>query len=154
RRQEEREGVTAMFAILLSALAVSADVEPATPREAPRILVAWFEGDQLHSRQVVTVTVPVTVTRKVKQGDNEIAVTETRLVPEMRPVEIAYDLKKATFGTAGGKKLDLDALKKRLAKAQPIVLASDGKPVDEAYLKVLDKDAIVIVLEKPKKMPK
>jgi len=143
-----------MLPILLSVLAVSADAEPPAPKEPPQVLTASVKGDKLVSKRTVTVNVPVTVIQKVKQGDKEVDVTVTRLVPEMRTVEVAMDLSRATITTAGGKKLDLDALKKRLDKPRPVVVSGDGKPVDESYLKLLDKDAIVIVVPRTESKPK
>jgi hypothetical protein len=137
-----------MFAILLGALAVAADAE-ATPKEPPRILTASVKDGQLVSKLVVTVAVPVTVTQKVNVNGKEQDVTTTTYKTEQRTIEQKYDLKKATFSTAGGKKLDLDAVKKRLAKPLPVVVSGNGKAVDESYLKLFDKDALVIVLPMP-----
>lgn len=139
-----------MIAIVLCALAVSADVEPQAPKAPPRLILVKLDGDRLVSRVTVTEVVPVT--RKVEVNNNgkievrEVTAYETRL----RVVEHAIETKKATITTAGGKKLSLDDLKKRLAKPQVVVVSGDGKPIDEAYLKVLDRDAIVIVPEAAK----
>jgi hypothetical protein len=140
-----------MLVILLGALAVAADAEPA-PKEPPRILTASVKDDQLVSKMVVTVVVPVTIKQKVNNNGKEEEVTVTSYKSEQRTIEQKYDLKKATFSTAGGKKLDLDAVKKRLAKAQPVVVSGNGKAVDESYLKLFDKDALVIVVPMPEPM--
>jgi len=134
-----------MFAIVLCAVAVSADPEPPTQKEPPRFVLVKLEGDQLVSR----ATVPVSRAVKVKKEFNNNGKIEVRevveYVTEMRVIERAWDLKNVTVTTAGGKKLDLDAVKKRLTKPQVVVFSGDGKAVDESYLKVLDKDALVIV---------
>jgi hypothetical protein len=138
-----------MFAILLGALiAADVPVEPAkdAPKaQAPVILTASVKGEQLVSQRQVTVAVPVTVQKKTIVNGQEQVVTVTEYRTELRMQERAWDLKKATFSTAGGKKLDLDDLKKQLDKPRPIVFSSDGKAIDAAYLKLFDKDAIVIV---------
>jgi len=138
-----------MFAIVLSVLAVSADDKPAVPKQPPRILTASVKGDMLFTRRVVLAEVPVKTIKKVKQGDKEVEVAVTTYKVEKRPVTQAISLDGATFGTAGGKKLDLDAVKKRLARPTPIVISGDGKPVDESYLKLFDRDVIVIVMPPP-----
>jgi hypothetical protein len=138
-----------MFAILLGALiAADVPVEPAAdaPKgQPPRILTASVKGEQLVSRQKVTVTVPITVQEKIVVNGQEQVVTKTAYRTEERMQELTWDLKKATISTAGGKKLDLDDLKKQLDKPRPIVFSSDGKAIDAAYLKLFDKDVIVIV---------
>jgi len=140
-----------MLVILLSALAVAADAE-AAPKTAPTILTASIKDEKLVVKLTHVVVVPVTVVKKEKVGDKEVDVTTTSFKMETRTIEQKHDLKKATFGTAGGKKLDLDAVKKKLEKPMPIVVSGDGKEIDESYLKLFDKDVIVIVLPVP--MPK
>jgi len=148
-----------MFAILLAAVALTADETPApkdSPKEAaakapPRIITASVKGDKLVTQATVTqvVPVPVTVKEKTKEG-KEVDVTRVTMKTETRTIEQSYDLKKATATTAGGKKISLDDLKKKLARPQAIVVSADGNAVDEAYLKLFDKDVIVIVAPMPK----
>jgi hypothetical protein len=134
-----------MFALLLTALAVGADVEPATTGQPPLFVTASVKDDRLVRRIAITSykaetrAVEVNVNGKIEKR------TETVQVPFMQMIEQAWDLKKATVKTAGGKKLDLDALKKLLDKPRAVIVSSDGKAVPESYLKLLDKDAIVIV---------
>jgi hypothetical protein len=146
-----------MFPLLLTALGLAdAPVEP-PPRvsaQAPQLLIAWVEKDQLTSTVEQTVAVPVTVTMKVNNNGKEEDVTVTKYVTEKRLVKHSMDLTKAKITTAGGKQLTLDDLKKRLAKPAPVVVATDGKSVDPAYLKILDRDAVVIVIDNGPKKPK
>jgi hypothetical protein len=137
-----------MFVILLGAIALGAEADEA-PKVPPRILTASVKDDQLVSKMVVTVVVPVTIKQKVNNNGKEEEVPVTSYKSEQRTIEQKYDLKKATFSTAGGKKLDLDAVKKRLAKPQPVVVSGNGKAVDASYLKLFDKDALVIVVPMP-----
>jgi len=140
-----------MLAMLMCVFVAAAadEPEPATKAPPPTILMASVKDDQLASRVTVTANKAVPVTRKVKVGDKEVDVTTYESVPELRTVEVRHDLSKATFSTAGGKKLTVEDAKKRLTKAQPVVLSSDGKAVDAAYLKLFDKDALVIVMPLP-----
>jgi len=147
-----------MFAILLSVLAISADGERAAqkteepaPKVPPQLFLVKLDGDQI----VFQGEAPVTraVKRLVEVNDILGKRLTTKIVgyaTSTEKVELKWDLKKAKAATAGGKKLGLDDLKKRLAKPQVVVVSGDGKPVDEAYLKLLDKDVIVLVPEKPK----
>jgi hypothetical protein len=137
-----------MFVILLGAIALGADADEA-PKAPPRILTASVKDDQLVSKVVIPVVVPVTIRQKVNNNGKEEEVTVTTYRTETRTIEQKWELKKSTFSTAGGKKLDLDAVKKRLAKPQPVVLSTTGKAVDESYLKLFDKDALVIVVPMP-----
>lgn len=137
-----------MYAILLAAL-VSADVEPGPAPKAralpPMLLVASASKGRIVSRREVVEAVPVTVTEKVNVNGREEERTITKYVTQVRMVEQAWELKKVKAGTAGGKKLDAEAVEKRLGKAQAIIVSADGKEVDPVYLKLFDKDALVIV---------
>jgi len=146
-----------MLVILLAAIALAADetpvprdapkVEAEAAKAAPRIVTASVKDDKLVLRNTCTVAVPVTVVRKVKNKDGkeeDVAVTTART--ETRNVEQSYELKKVTATTAGGKKVSADDLKKKLAKARPVVVSADGNAVDESYLKLFDKDVIVLVV--------
>jgi hypothetical protein len=134
-----------MIAMLMCAFVAAADAEPAPKSPPPVILIASIKGDELVSRINQTVAVPFQVTEKVERNGTVEDVVVTKYRIETRTTEQKRDLKKATITTAGGKKLTLEDARKRLEKAQPVVLSSDGNAVDAAYLKVFDKDAIVIV---------
>lgn len=145
-----------MSALLLAALLAAADgpePAPAAPTgPPPRILNASIKGDQLHSTQVVQVVVPIVFTEKVVINGQATDVTKTKNITQSRTQEESWDLKKATLTTAGGKKLDLDDLRKQFAKPRPVILSTSGKAIEAGYLKLFDKDAIVIVVplaEKP-----
>jgi hypothetical protein len=134
-----------MFALLLTALAVGADVEPATKGEPPLFVNGSVKDDKLVSRKAVIVYKTETRFEEVNENGKIVKRAVTVQVPVMQMVELAWDLKKATIKTAGGKKLDLDALKKLLDKPRVVIVSSDNKAVGDAYLKLLDKEAIVIV---------
>jgi hypothetical protein len=146
-----------MFAILLSVLAASPDAEfvaqkkeEAAPKSPPYFMRVTLEGGLLVHRATVTESRPVSKEIVVDDNGKKVKKLLTEYVTQMREIKVTFDPKKASIATAGGKKLDLDAVKKRFAKPQIVVVSADYKPIDETYLKLLDKDAIVIVPEKPK----
>jgi len=135
-----------MLVILLSALAVSGDPEPAPRSAEPCVLTASVKDDKLTLR--VTQVFMTYVEEKVKAEKNgkEEEATVKKIHPQRRTVQYQRDLKEATFTTAGGKKLSLDDVRKRLDKPQPVVVSGDGRAVDAEFLKLFDKDAVVVVL--------
>jgi len=138
-----------MFAILLSVLAVSADAQPEV-KFPPSLLLVKLDGDAITFRYPSAVHRAVKKVVEVEENGKKVKKEVIEHVTGMEMVEHRRDLSRATVTTAGGKKLDLDAAKKRLAKPQVVVLSHDYKPVEEAYLKALDRDTLVIVPEKPK----
>jgi hypothetical protein len=135
-----------MLAVLLSALAVSADPEPAPRSAEPCVLTASVQGDKLTLRVTQAFQVHVEEMVKVEKNGKAEEVKVNKVRPEMRTIQYQRDLKAATFTTAGGKKLTLDDVRKRLDRPQPVVVSGDGKAVGAAFLKLFDKDAIVVVL--------
>jgi hypothetical protein len=138
-----------MFAIVLCALAAAADDQPEY-KQPPALLLVKLDGDMISYRFYAAVSRAVKKVVEVDDNGKKVKKEVIEHQTGMELVENRFDLKKAKFSTAGGKKLDLEAVKKRLAKPQVVAMAMGYKPVDEAFLKVLDKDAIVIVPEKPK----
>src|SRR5262245_28257414 len=136
-----------MFAILMAAcLAGDVVVEPKSEPikgQAPMLLTVQVKDDQLVSKR----TVMEYITQKRVEEVNVNGRVEKRevavVVPVMKELMMAWDLKKAT-ATAGGKKISADDLKKQLAKPTLVVVSSDGKEVDAAYLKLFAKETIVI----------
>jgi hypothetical protein len=146
-----------MFAIVLGVFLVAdptPEPAPAVPRgEGPLLVTAQVEDGKLVSRREVSVTVPVQVTEKVNV--NGAIETRTRTVyrTEKRAYAMEWDLKKATFQAAGGKKIDRETAYKLLAKPRPVAVSSDGKPVDPAWLKALAKSTLVIVAQRAAPAP-
>jgi hypothetical protein len=133
-----------MFAFLLPALlALSAD----EPKGAPPQFAYVEAKDGKITRTVPVITPRVTYKEVIKEVGGKklvekVAVTEN--VTTMTKVVLATD--KATFSTAGGKKLEKDAALKALATPQMALLSTDGKPVDAAYVKTVNSSTIIIVL--------
>lgn len=137
-----------MYAILLCALlAGDVDVEPkggTSRKPAPLLVSLHVKGDKLVHHETRTVTRTVLVQKQQIVNGQTVTIEEAIPVTSMVTVELAWDLKKAA-ATAGGKNLDLADLKKKLDKPTLVVISSDGKPIDSAYLNLFAKDTIVIV---------
>ncbi len=135
-----------MNAVILLAL-IGADDPVATPKgPPPQMAFVKVAGGKIV--RSVTVTVPVAVEREVEVivgGKTEKRkVVETRL--ETATKEMAVPTDKATFSTAGGKKLDLDAAKKAIGDGAVVLMSANGEAVDAAYMKAFKADTVVMVV--------
>jgi hypothetical protein len=88
---------------------------------------------------------PETRTVEVNVGGKVEKRTYTVMVPVTTPSR-TYSLDKATMARAGGGKIDRKELATVLDKPTMVVLSANGKPVDPAYLKVLRKNTIILVV--------
>lgn len=138
--------------LISSLVAADVDAEPATKGPAPVILTASVKGDQLVSRFDRTRSVPVRTVQKVNKDGKEVLVEVETYQTFVETLEEVQDVTKATFSTAGGKRLTLDEARKRLGKRQHVIVSSDGRPVDASYLRLFDRDVLVIVA--PRTQPK
>jgi hypothetical protein len=86
-----------------------------------------------------TRTAQVNVAGKLEQRNYTV------MVPVMTKSR-THSLDKATIAQVGGGKVDRKELAKLLEKPTLVVMSADGKPVDPAYLKVLRKNTLVIVV--------
>jgi hypothetical protein len=142
-----------MLALLLTLFHAPVPVEPKVepPKgSAPAILVAGVDKEgRLFAERMRTRY--VTQQRTVNQVVNGKAVTKvyTVMVPVTETYRQHWSLDKAAISEAGGKKLDKEALAKRLAKPAVIVMSSDGKSIDAGYLKLFQKDTLVVVIPAP-----
>jgi hypothetical protein len=143
-----------MLVLLLTLFGAPVPAQPEPPKGAPpQIWPVKLVDGTLVGRRTETVVVPVFRQVKVNVGGKEEIQSTMEYVPTTRTMERRWSLDKATISEAGGKKLDKEALAKRLEKRTVVVLSSDGKPVAPGYLKVFQKETLVIVLapgsEKP-----
>jgi hypothetical protein len=138
---------------LLFAALLSAAYPPAPPPPAekplgppPQILVASVEQGKLLVNR--TVYIPKVVERiiTVQDGNKTIQqkVAVTEMVPEMRTT--TYDLSGVKAFDGAGKEIDAKTLAERLKKATPVVVSSDGQPVDAQFLQLLKTEAVVLVV--------
>src|SRR5262245_7238783 len=141
--------------LIAAALFAGADTEPDALPKGPPPRVAVLSAKELMVTYVTYEQVPVTKQVKVrvieggKAVDKIVTLTETVMTP--RTVQHLIKDIKAT--TAGGKRLDSDAAAKALASPRVVLISSDGKPVDPAYLKLCKPDTPVLVLPTSSKPP-
>ena len=97
------------------------------------------------------VSVSVTVATAVREGDATRIVTEER----MQKVKRASAHPKGSFRMldAKGKEIGPMGVEGQLKKIRKVFLFRDGELPDDKLLKSLDKDAVILVLEKPKAAP-
>jgi len=138
--------LTALVGLLLLP---PADVEPrveAPKGQPPTIATVQVEKDALVSNQTITQQRPETRTITENVGGKNVTRTITVLVPVTVISKQAWSLKGAKAQQADGTKIEIDALKKRLATPRPVVIATDGQPIDPAYLRLLQKNTIVVIV--------
>jgi hypothetical protein len=120
------------------------------PPEAPAPTFAYVSGydkdkDTLRVRSFVYVPVTKQATRAVVRNGQQVTETYTYTEMAAETRESAYPLKGAQFYDGAGKKLKDDEARDRLKAGRTVLLSQDPKGVDPAYLKVLAKDALIIV---------
>jgi hypothetical protein len=123
--------------------------EPALRAEAkgapPTMVFLKAKGGKLF--QLETKPVAVAVEREVEVNVNgrieKRKVIETKT--EMRTAEEAVATDKASFFTAGGKKLNLEVALKEIGEGAIVIASTDGKEVDSEYLKAFKGDTLVLV---------
>jgi hypothetical protein len=110
----------------------------------PLIVIASVKGGHLvvEERQIRFAQKQMTQTVTTADGRVEKR-TVTVMVPESVLVQKKWELKKGALTDPEGKKLDADAVAKRLARPAPVVVSADGKKIDPSFLKVLKGDVIV-----------
>ncbi len=135
-----------LFAALLSTAYPPAPPPPEKPMGAPpQILVASVDQGKL----IVTRTVQVPKVEEriinVQEGQNTVQKKVTVTVMMSVPQQIAHDLSGVKAFDGAGKEIDAKILAERLKKPTPVVVSSDGQPVDARYLELLKADAVVLV---------
>jgi hypothetical protein len=83
--------------------------------------------------------------KNVSVDGKAVAVTQESVRPVYETHTRELLLESATFFEVGGKKIDPAELPKRLDPGTVVVVSGDGKEIDPTCLKLLAKDAIVIV---------
>lgn len=139
-----------LFALLclgFTSLAV-ADEKPVAPKTAaPSFL---FLADVGKDKFVVTVAemVPVVKNVLVNVEKNGVVVTETLKVMEYQAAwkEVTYSAKDMKVLDSTGKELKKEEGWKMLKPGMVVLTTTDANGVDPAYLKLLTKDALILVL--------
>jgi hypothetical protein len=70
------------------------------------------------------------------------------------PREMVVFLAKARIASAGGEPIATSDLWKRLKPGQTVLLAADGRNIDPAYLTIVRKDTVVIIIPQEREGPK
>jgi hypothetical protein len=137
-----------MHAVLLAvSLAAGADPEPAIVPEgtAPKLVFLKVSGGK-----VVRPTMGTVVKTEMREA---VRVLGGRVVREMVPcsrtvseiIGANYPIEGATFGLAGGGKIDAATFKKRLGGGATVIVSADGCPVHPGYLKAFKPSTLVLV---------
>jgi hypothetical protein len=147
----------ALLAAVPAAPAPKGGEAPKGPPPEIRIVKMNDKGDLVSEITVMTSRVEI-VERTVEELVNGMKVQ--RKVAQAVPVmvherrQVVYPSKGVKAFTADGKAVALRDLAKRLAGPTPVVVSADDRPVDPAYLRLFNKDALVFVLPAPKEMPR
>jgi hypothetical protein len=97
--------------------------------------------------------IPKEVEREVFEDGKKVTVKQTVFVPEYTTALVKFAVKDGQVFDGAGKKLDATDVWKRVAVGAPVVLSSNFRMVDDTYLKLLSKDALVFVPAQPKAPP-
>jgi hypothetical protein len=138
-----------LYPLVLTTLGAGAPVEEALkPPQGiqPLVTVARLTNDdKIQFHQIILVPRTEAVERTVIEN----GVPKT--VKAMRTVFTSVTITRSIAGKdvqgydTSGKKLDRDAVRKRLKKDTPVLISSDGKPVDPFYLKLTRPGTLVLV---------
>jgi hypothetical protein len=140
---------SSLLTVLALTLSAPLPVREAPQGPPPRILVVEIENDgqpviitPVTEMRAVPVTVNVVVGGQVQQR------TETRSVVVESRVKVSLtDRPTEVFGL-DGKRLTAEEIKKRITRSGPILVSSDGKPVDPFYLRLAREGSVVVVSPK------
>jgi hypothetical protein len=126
-----------MLPLALAAL-VAADT-------SPLIAEATVKGGRLVAVRSVVEFQTVTKTRQVKVNGEAKTEVFNEQVPVKKSLETTWDFSKAKVSDGEGNKLSPKAVARQLRKPAVVAVSGDGNPVPAAHLKLLKKDAIVVV---------
>lgn len=102
--------------------------------------------------QVVSKCVPFTVQKTVEFNGRKQVVTATEVKTVCESHNVTRSLKEATAYDGGGSKLTESQMWQRLKAGEVVVMATDTLPNGD-FMKVLRKDALVLVLPTSAMMP-
>ncbi len=143
---------TALLVVLFMVIIVSTAKADERPTLSPGV-PPWFatvgqlnldKGNIVLDRTTVQF-VTEEVTRNVMLNGKVEPIKQKITKPVYEQTCKIISLESAKFAEAGGKKINAADIAKRLDVGTVVVVSTDGKEIDSAYLKALAKDAIVIV---------
>ena len=135
------------LALLLPAAPVPAPKTTLPKGPPPRIVSASINSEGgFQFLEWTTEYVQQQRTREVVEGGQVRRVTETVMVPVTRMVERKVDGENVEAYGVDGKKIDRDDVRKLAGKTLPVLVSSDGKPVDPFYLRLAREGTLVLVI--------
>ena len=138
-----------IFLFLAGVALTNADGKVTAPRgpQPKQVLARMDSGAALQIRtfvpevKAVQQKVKTTVDGKVR----EVTITRQEIV--VREITQKLDIKKVQAIRADGKKVSSKDLGRLLKKETPILLSTNGKPIDRFYLLLVKKDTLVLVTQ-------
>jgi len=136
-----------LFCVAVASVAIAEEKTP-LPKTAPPTFLFISEIDKDRFLVEVREMVPVTREIEVKVEKNGRIVLEKRAVTEYMTVArmVAYPLKDAKILDAEGKELKKEDAWKTLKPGMAVLVTTDKNGVDPAYLKLLSRDALILVM--------
>jgi hypothetical protein len=148
--REEEPYMTSTFltvALLLPAAPAPAPKATLPKGPPPRIVSASIDSEGgFQFVELTTKYVPQQRTREVNVGGQVQKVTETVTVPVTVMVQRKVDGENVEVYGVNGKKIEPEEVRKRAGKTLPVLVSSDGKPVDPFYLRLAREGTLVLVL--------
>lgn len=121
---------------------------------APRfVAVEAIKDRDVLVREIHERLVPRETAKVVERQGKVERVTVVSYEREYRPAVKAYPIAFVQVYDAAGKQLSAEEALKRLTPGTVMLVAADGKRVDPAYLRIVRKDALILVLSPPAAPP-
>jgi hypothetical protein len=140
--------------LLLPLLAAGADAGDMPRGVPPTInLVRLNKKGELVMLVIIPVTREVLEKRSEDRGGKKVEVEVRKLVTETMVRQQTVDARGMQASEVGGKKIDPKKLPTLLAKQTPVLISSDGKPINPIYLKLFKKDTLILTFPRPAAPP-
>jgi hypothetical protein len=141
--------------LLVVSLIARADAEPDSLPKGPPPRVAVVSARDLRHGAIgrERMLEPVMIEVVVVKGGRKVAQAETRMVVRTATHDVERWAEGLKVTTAGGRKLETDEVAVLLNRPRLVLISSDGKPVDPAYLKLYKPGTPVIVLPAGTRVP-
>lgn len=133
--------------------AAQAQDKPALPVGLPPRIVSILrvEGDLVVYRDFLYVALMPKVPGRLRPG--ELAPALAAAGPAI-PCAVEFPLKEGEVYDAEGNRLEVQEARKRLAAGSLVLVSASGKKVDPAYLRIIDKAALILVPPLPPPGPR
>ena len=140
--------------LLLPLLAAGAEAGSLPKGVPPAInLVSLNKKGELVMLVIIPVTREVLEKRIEDRGGKKVEVEVRKLVTETVIRQQIVDARGVQASDVGGKKIDPKKLPTLLARETPVLISSDGKPINPIYLKMFKKDTLVLTFPRPAAPP-